>query len=128
MQKSVHEIANLKILNYYTMKTKKILKKKTKNKTISFLHDIENVEKEIFNRKTFFKLYFDMEKLKSILLTENEKIAFNTIKLDWNSIEEIICHDNKKKINLQDVYYNLTKSTRKKSKILGKLMKEIIEI
>ena len=46
------------------------------------------LQKKIMNEFTIYKLYFEMQKLKNILLDENQRAAFEVIKLDYGSLEK----------------------------------------
>lgn len=121
MQKSILESSKMKMHEYYFTKAKQMFCK-GKNMKVSDLDKMDMVRKEIFNEATIYKLYFDLEKLKTILFTNDEKIAFSGIKIQYDDIEEILSGANGK--NFKEVYEKLLKSERVESKMMAEMLKE----
>lgn len=60
----------------------------SKDQAIDKLDRVMRLQKKIMNEFTIYKLYFEMQKLKNILLDENQRAAFEVIKLDYGSLEK----------------------------------------
>ena len=60
----------------------------SKDQAIDKLDKVMRLQKKIMNEFTIYKLYFEMQKLKNILLDENQRAAFEVIKLDYGGLEK----------------------------------------
>ena len=124
VQKSMLESSKMKMHEYYYTKVKQIFCKGKNMKAVE-LDKMDMVRKEIFNEATIYKLYFDLEKLKTIIFTNDEKMAFSGIKIQYDHIEEILSGAKGK--NMKEVYENLLKSERLESKTMAEMLKEEYE-
>lgn len=82
-EKNMKESHNLSFLDYSVLWIKNFHKRK-KNELLENLDNSQRMQKKIFNEFTFYKLYFEMEKLKMILFDETQLRAFNLIKINSN--------------------------------------------
>ena len=77
---------NMNCLTFYWRKLKNLLF--SKDQAIDKLDKVMRLQKKIMNEFTIYKLYFEMQKLKNILLDENQRAAFEVIKLDYGGLEK----------------------------------------
>ena len=61
-----------------------------------------NLNKNIFNEGTIYKMFFEIEKLKLVLFNEDQNMAFEKIKIEYSSLFQ-----KKRKIDLKSLYSKL---------------------
>ena len=82
LSKSVH----INFFQYAYLYIRNCLSKKKRPKILKNLEISGKLRKYVFNESTIFKLFFDMERLKKILFNENQRKAFNLIKVNINAL------------------------------------------
>lgn len=60
----------------------------------TFLH-IDRIKTRILNEMTFFRLFFDLEKLKHVLFNKKQRVLFEKAKIDWGTVVEELNRDGK---------------------------------
>lgn len=67
------------------MKIKSIFCKE-KNSSFKIMENINEMQKKILNEFTIYRLYFENEKMKMLLLNENQRYAFENLKLNYKTV------------------------------------------
>ena len=75
-ERRINESHNLSFLDYSVLWIKNFHKRK-KNELLENLDNSQRMQKKIFNEFTFYKLYFEVEKIKMILFDRAQLRAFN---------------------------------------------------
>jgi len=117
-QKSIKESAKLSFFNYSVLWVKNFHKRK-KHELLENFDYTHKIKKKIFNEYTFYKLYFEMEKMKLIFFNEIQLQAFNLIKINYGSLF------NEKNENLSDfkeVFYKIQGKTDDLSQKIAHLL------
>ena len=83
--KTMNESTQLSFFNYSLLWIKNLANRK-KSEVLENLDYSQIIKKKIFNEFTIYKLYFEVEKLKLILLNQIQLKAFDLIKVNYSSI------------------------------------------
>lgn len=59
---------------------------KERNPSFKIMENINEMQKKILNEFTIYRLYFENEKMKMLLLNENQRCAFESLKLNYKTV------------------------------------------
>lgn len=82
---SFKDFKKIGFFTYYWLKFKYLFLK-SKSPTLQIIEKINEFQKNIFNESTIYKLYVDNEKLKLLLLNDDQRTAFEKIKLGYKTV------------------------------------------
>lgn len=103
---TLNDSIKLSFVSYYWLKIKRILfSKKSPDKFLQLLDQAEKIEKNIFNELTIYQLFFEVEKLKRLLLNNEQIKAFGFIKIKHTDLYKISSSSN----NLKNILSGLKK-------------------
>lgn len=91
-----------------------------KLKALQNLKNTVKLKKKVFNELTIYKMFFDIEKLKTIFLDPEQQEAFQNIKLDFKSLFGPKIFD----FNYEKTFSNLAKSENIIDQKLAMLLKD----
>ena len=97
--KTINDSIRLNDFKHAFLRIKSLITKKKSKKMLTCLDISSKIRNKIFNESTIFKLYFDLEKLKLIVLGNEKMHWFENMKLDFETLfkDEIIVKTKKKK-------------------------------
>lgn len=79
------EIRKISFLTFYWLKLKMFILRR-KDRLLKIIDKMEDFHKNILNETSIYKLYIENEKLKLFLFNEDQRMAFEHIKLNYKTI------------------------------------------
>lgn len=96
-------------------------KTRGRNEQIKNLDLSTKLTKKVFNELTLYKMYFDLEKIKRLLLNDEEILAFSNTKLEFTSLFQ---RTKVKESKLKEILKSFENSEETTKKHLAKMLHE----